>query len=304
VQRALQALVGAHDADVVPHEAAQFVPVVGDDDLLVGVATWLSSQAAARAGTAVAPPGCPRRSRRAQHHAFQQRVAGQAVGAVQAGVGGFAHRVEARQVGAAVQVGDHAAAGVVRRRHHRNRLRVMSMPSCRQRAWMVGKWSFRRNSAELVRHVQEHAVEAVLLHLEVDGAGHDVARRQFGARVVGRHEARAVGQAQVPALAAQRLGDQEGLGVRVVEAGRVELDELHVATRQPARQAMAMPSPVAALPSHRFPVNPWFPGKSIGQCLLFFSNLHLILGYNAPLKAWRNRAAGSWLMAFNCASTA
>jgi hypothetical protein len=57
-----------------------------------------------------------------KHHAFEQRVAGQAVGAVQAGAGGLAHGVQARQVGAAVQVGDHAAAGVVRRGHHRNGL--------------------------------------------------------------------------------------------------------------------------------------------------------------------------------------
>jgi hypothetical protein len=53
--------------------------------------------------------------------------------------------------------------------------------------------------------------------------------------VVGRHEARAVRQAQQAALAAQGLGDQEGLGVRVVQAGRVELDELHV--RHPAAGA-------------------------------------------------------------------
>ena len=37
VQRALQALVGAHDAHVAPHDAAELVPVVRDDHLLVGV---------------------------------------------------------------------------------------------------------------------------------------------------------------------------------------------------------------------------------------------------------------------------
>ena len=34
---ALEAFVGADDADVVPHEAADFVPVVVDDDQLVDV---------------------------------------------------------------------------------------------------------------------------------------------------------------------------------------------------------------------------------------------------------------------------
>jgi hypothetical protein len=61
----------------------------------------------------------------------------------------------------------------------------------------------------LVRHVEEHAVEAVPLHLEVDGTGDDVARREFGAAVVVGHEARAVGQAQQAAFAAQGFGNQE-----------------------------------------------------------------------------------------------
>ena len=33
----LQALVGAHDAHIVPHEAAQLLPVVGDHHVLVGI---------------------------------------------------------------------------------------------------------------------------------------------------------------------------------------------------------------------------------------------------------------------------
>ena len=37
VLRALQAFVGAHDTHVVPHEMAQFRPVVRDDDLLVRI---------------------------------------------------------------------------------------------------------------------------------------------------------------------------------------------------------------------------------------------------------------------------
>ena len=86
------------------------------------------------------------------------------------------------------------------------------------------------------RGVQPHVVEAVLLHLEVDRARDDVARRQLGPRIVRRHEPPALGHArsgdrqlQQRALAAQRLGDEEAALLRVVQAGRVELDELHVA---------------------------------------------------------------------------
>ena len=81
----------------------------------------------------------------------------------------------------------------------------------------------------LVRDVQVHAVQAVFLHLEVDGARHHVARGEFGTFVVLRHEARAVGQQQFAAFAAHGFADEEGLGARVVQPRGVELHELHVA---------------------------------------------------------------------------
>ena len=100
----------------------------------------------------------------------------------------------------------------------------------------------------LVADIEVDAVEAALLHLEVDGAGDDVARCELLARIVLGHEAGAVGQLQQPALAADGLGNQEGLGLRVVQAGRVELDELHVA------------DPAARPPRHRYAV----AGRDVG----------------------------------------
>ena len=52
-----------------------------------------------------------------------------------------------------------------------------------QRARMLGKCS-RRKLPGFVADVQKDAVEAVLLHLEIDGAGHDVAGREFFPAVV------------------------------------------------------------------------------------------------------------------------
>ena len=66
------------------------------------------------------------------------------------------------------------------------------------------------------------------LHLEVDRAGDDVARREIAARVVALHEGRPVEPAQDGALAAHRLGDEKALRLRVVEARRVKLVKLHV----------------------------------------------------------------------------
>jgi hypothetical protein len=94
-----------------------------------------------------------------------------------------------------------------------------------------------------MRDVEIDAIQPALLHLEVDGPGHHVARCEFAAWVVAGHEAAAVGQQQASALAAYRLGDQEGFRLRVVEAGRMKLDKFHI--RHPA----------AGTPRHRDPVS-------------------------------------------------
>ena len=81
----------------------------------------------------------------------------------------------------------------------------------------------------MMADVEMDVIEAVALDLGVDRARHDVARGQLQPRVIIRHEALAgVGVDQPAALAAHRLGDQEILDLQIVEAGRVELHELHV----------------------------------------------------------------------------
>ena len=74
---ALKAAIGADDADVVPHQAANFVPVLRDHDGFIrrlGVAAfpgrdggWEDGADGAGVGGGASP----------HHHAFEQRVAGQ-----------------------------------------------------------------------------------------------------------------------------------------------------------------------------------------------------------------------------------
>ena len=71
------------------------------------------------------------------------------------------------------------------------------------------------------------------LHAADDRLGHDVARRQFGPRIVVGHEALAVLVAQVRPFAADRLADEVAARAGDVEHGRVELHELHVAQLGP-----------------------------------------------------------------------
>ena len=154
---------------------------------------------------------------------------------MQAGVGGFAHGVQAGHVCAAGPVDNDAATGVVGRRHHRHRLAAgiqAKFQAPGQDGGEVRLHEIRRAVAD----VQIHAVRAEPLHFVVDGAGHHVPRRQFAATVESFHEAFAVRQKQSPAFAAQGFGDEERACRRVEQTGGVELVELHVrnaATRSP-----------------------------------------------------------------------
>jgi len=131
----------------------------------------------------------------------------------------------------------------MRGRHHRNRL-AGDVDAQLQATRVDGRKVLPDEVGALVRDVQVHTVQPVPLHFVVDGARHDVARRQFGPAVVQQHEALAGcgagrGRQQQPAaFAAHRLADQKALGMRVVQAGRMELDEFHVghrAARAPGR---------------------------------------------------------------------
>ena len=138
---------------------------------------------------------------------------------------------EAGDVGSAILVDDNAAAHVVGGRDHGDGLLAHVDADRHAGRWIAGKRSTRNSQ---VGHVEEHAVDAAALELGVDGAGNHVARRQLLPRVVACHEGLPAA-AQDAALAAERLADEERLGVRMVQAGRVKLDELEVGDRAPAR---------------------------------------------------------------------
>ncbi len=148
------------------------------------------------------------------------------------------------QRGAAHEVGDHAAAHVVGGRHHRDGLHRHVHAELLDGGVDVGEVLEQERLGQ-VRHVEEGAVVAAPLDLGVDGAGHDVARGQLLARVVAGHEGLAGGVAQDAALAAQRLGDEEALGLGVEERGGVELEELHVGDGRsgPPRHGHAVAGP-------------------------------------------------------------
>ncbi len=163
--------------------------------------------------------------------AFEERVGREPVGAVHAGAGDLAARVQAGHRGASVGVGADAARGVVGGGGDRDGL------GDRVDAVGAAGGQDRREAAlphlgAEVAGVEVHVLGVVLPHAAHDALGDDVARGQLGQFVLPEHEAHAVGVDQVGALAAHRLGDQRLLTLRVraeEEHRGVELDELQVA---------------------------------------------------------------------------
>ena len=108
----------------------------------------------------------------------------------------------------------------------------MSMPSCRQRAWMVGKCSFRKASPRCV--ASSHTWSRPCFFISKSMARATMSRGASSRRSSWACMKRVPGspgprQLELRTFAAQRLGDEEAALLRVVQAGRVELDELHVA---------------------------------------------------------------------------
>lgn len=114
---------------------------------------------------------------------FQQGIAGQAIGSVEAGAGDFADGVETRERRGAIDVGLHAAALIVSRGNHWNGFPSGVDAVIEASLINVGK-SLLQELLGVLSHVEENAAAAGALHFRIDGSRHDVARRQVLAQIV------------------------------------------------------------------------------------------------------------------------
>src|SRR5690606_22258861 len=124
-------------------------------------------------------------------------------------------------------VTDDAATGIVGRRHDRYGV-LGDVDSEGQALFIDSRATVLYEVRRCVADVQVQVARTAALHFMVDGAGDDVPGGRFGPLVRAVHESTAIGQPEHTALSAHCLGDQEGLGVRVVQTGRVKLVEFHV----------------------------------------------------------------------------
>ncbi len=110
---------------------------------------------------------------------------------MQARAGHFAHRIKPRNVRLAIHIRHHAAALVMRRRDDGDRLFGDVNAIAKARLINVGE-AVNDEPRRLVRDVEQHAIRAGFLHLTVNGAGDDVARRKRFQRMIAVHELPAV----------------------------------------------------------------------------------------------------------------
>ena len=169
----------------------------------------------------------------AEHERVEQRVRAQAVAAVDRDAGALARRVQARDLGLAVDVGLHAAHDVVVAGLDVDRL--LRDVDAGEVAADVDDLAQRLVDA-LARHDRDVERDgavgeaATLVDLGLLGARDDVARGELHlVRRVLLHEALAQRVVEVGALAARALGDQQPVPG---ERRRVVLDHLHVHQRR------------------------------------------------------------------------
>lgn len=172
---AKQAFGGADDADIVPHAAADFVPVVGDDDEFVGVGCvaglplrdvkvdgWQIAVASLEGGAVGTDDG------------FQEGIAGETVCAVESGASYFSDGVEAGQLCEAIDGGDDAAALVMGCWDDRDGF-FGDVNSVTETGFVDVRESAHDEGGRFVGDIEQDVVGAGAFHDAVDGASDDVA---------------------------------------------------------------------------------------------------------------------------------
>lgn len=233
VPGAVEAQVGAHDADICTHDLVDLADALGDEHHLLGMARALVVPGGHIVAEAVAGHylGGVARSCVGIYHCLYERIGGQTVAAVQTGAGALSESVEALDRRLAVAVDLDAAAEIVSGGSHGNV--VFGDVDAEREALLIDVGEMLAGLlGVLVGDVEEDVVVAVELHLRVDGTGHHVAGSELQTAVILLHEALPLEVAQDAAVAAHGLGDEERGAVAGVEKRRgMELYELHVLHR-------------------------------------------------------------------------
>ena len=171
---------------------------------------------------------------------FEEGIARESVGTVESGAGDLPDGIESGQFRDTVHGGDHAAALVMGGRDDRDGF-ADDVQTQFQASRVNGGEMLPDEGCGTVRQVEIHTRGPRPLHFRIDRAGNDVAGRQFGPCIIAIHETVSVGPPQQASFAANRFGNEEVFGLRVEEAGGVELNEFHVLQFRPCTEGHRHP---------------------------------------------------------------
>ena len=166
------------------------------------------------------------------NHCLNQRVAGQAVTTVQTSARALTKGIQLFYAGLSVQVHLDTTAHIVGGRTNGDI--IGSDIDTHRQALLVDIGEVLACLGRiLMGHIQTYVIQAVNLHLLIDGTRHDITWCQRQTLVILLHKRLAIRQLQYATITTHSLGNQEGgvRFVRVMQHGGVELYKLHIGHR-------------------------------------------------------------------------
>src|SRR5579875_164065 len=167
-----------------------------------------------------------------KNHRLQQRVRGQPIRPMHACTGHLTGSVKTPNGRGTVKIGDNSTALVVLSRRYGNEIAGdvnAHLQTARIDGWEVALKLLLRN----MPGIEIDTVYFTPLHLTDNSPRDHIARRQLFQRVIALHKRLSILMAKLSSLPTQRFGNEKGTCLRVVQCGRMELDELHIGYRGP-----------------------------------------------------------------------
>src|SRR5579883_546406 len=162
---------------------------------------------------------------------LQQRIAGQPIGAMDAGAGNLSHRIEARHSCLPIGIDQDPTHTIMGRRGNGDQVgsQVQSILTAgRSNRGKTRPYTLSRQMPE----IEVLAGRLFSDHLTQDGARDDIAWGQLGLFTVTWHKPLARMVAQISALATDRLRDQVGCAISHGQNGWMKLHKLQISQRR------------------------------------------------------------------------
>lgn len=233
-----EAVIASNDADIVPHETPDLVPHMGQHDQFVTGHRFarVPIRNRHRQLCLLRLTGHALRDAVCEDQSLQQTIGGKPVGPVQAAASRLAEGVKPRHSRPPEAIHHKPATTIVGCGDDGQRLPRHIDAVAFARRMNVGKVLEDEVLTEMA-DVEKNVAVAALLEFQVNRPRHDVARCQRSERVVLLHEISPLAILQNPALAAHCFGDEERLGLRVVQARGMELHKLKIGDFAPSTPA-------------------------------------------------------------------